>query len=338
MSSCEKKTCCFMGVGEIYLKPYDPCCGAQGDEYPDQGYLSIGNSSSFSISADVTEVKVPDYTTLGGGSDCATSWINSATAQITGLCLKEENFARAWSGDLQTKTQETLTITARAYSKDSFIPFRDSKGNPVTNVDVNSVSGFSEFGVRGVDYQVTPNGIKILSASSLYLDYAAATAKIETCDGLTTGYMFPANGVRDPLATVEVVDGSGNTLGWIYPATATAHSVPVVLDCDTPTTIGYAVNEDGRYIEATGAVTTKGYSLVQILTTTSKEFELVYSGYNRFNGEPFSFTLYRVKMKPVSGIPLIGDTVAETNYELEILKDDCRSEGNGFSQYGTLAI
>jgi hypothetical protein len=114
--------------------------------------------------------------------------------------------------------------------------------------------------------------------------------------------------------------------------------VEVILDCDNPTTIGYAVNEDKRYIESCGAVTHEGYNLVQMLTTPSKEYSLFYDGVNRFGGQPFSTTLFRVKLKPVSGIPLIGTSAAEANYEFEILRDNCRSEAPGFSQYGTLAI
>lgn len=337
-TTCKKQTCCFMGVGEIYLKPYDPCCGQAGDEYIDQGYLSIGNASSFTMDVDITEINVPDYTKLAGGTDCSASWVSGARAAITGMCLKPENFARLWTGDQQNKLKETITLTVRAFARDSFIPFRDADGNPITNVDVASVSGFAAFGERGKDYIVTPNGIKIPQSSCLYLEYSNATVPIETCDGQTTGYMYPPNGLRDPEATVEVTNSSGDTIGWIYPATGTAHSTPVVLDCDNPVTVGFAVNEDGRFLEATGAVTTKGYNLIQLLTSTSKEYELQYSGFNRFSGEPFSFTLYRVKMKPVSGIPLIGDTAAEANWELEILKDDCRPEGAGFSSYGTLAL
>jgi hypothetical protein len=59
---------------------------------------------------------------------------------------------------------------------------------------------------------------------------------------------------------------------------------------------------------------------------------------NRFGNKPFSVTLYRVKLKPVSGIPLIGTEAASAEYMMELLKDRCRPEGNGFSQYGSLAI
>ena len=182
-------------------------------------------------------------------------------AKITGLCFSADNFAKAWSGDIAAKAATTQSLTMVARAADSFIPFLDSDGNPVTDVDVSSVT-VASFGTKNVDYVVTPNGIIIAEGSS--------------------------------IAT--------------YPVSASV------------------------------SVTNGAYNIVDMLTTNAKEFTLFYSGVNRFGGKPFSVTLYRVKLNPVSGIPLIGTEAASAEYSLEILKDSCRSEGSGFSQYGTLAI
>lgn len=258
MSTCETKNCCMAGAGRIYLRPYNECC----DVDDEVAYTGLGNASSFTIDATVTEIKVPDYQNVGGGSECSTSYIDSVTARITGLCFSADNFAKAWSGDIAAKaavTGRTLTMVARA--ADSFIPFLDADGNAITDVDVTSVT-VPSFGVKGVDYTVTPNGIIIAENTSI------------------TG--FPVT------AAVTLTHGS--------------------------------------------------YNVVDMLTTNAKEFTLFYSGVNRFGGKPFSVTLYRVKLNPVSGIPLIGTEAATAEYTLEILKDNCRPEGSGFSQFGTLSI
>lgn len=257
MASCETKNCCMAGAGRIYLKPYNECC-----DVADEGaFTGLGNVSSFTIDATVTELKVPDYMNVGGGSECSTSWIDSVMARITGLCFSADNFAKAWSGDIAAKAAATSTLTMVARADDSFVPFLDADGNPITDVDVSTVT-VPAFGTKNVDYSVTPNGIIIAENSSLSA----------------------------------------------YPVSASV------------------------------SVTHGAYSLVDMLTVNSKEFTLFYSGVNRFGGKPFSVTLYRVKLNPVSGIPLIGTEAASAEYTLEILKDSCRSESSGFSQYGSLAI
>lgn len=260
MASCETKNCCMAGAGRIYLKPYNECC----DVDDEQAFVGLGNVSSFTIDATVTELKVPDYMNVGGGSECSTSWIDSVMARITGLCFSVDNFAKAWSGDISAKAAATTPVKLVARGIDSFIPFLDADGNPITDVDVSAVT-VAAFGVKNVDYIVTANGIVIPETSGL-----------------------------DPAD---------------FPITATA--VPVLH----------------------GA-----YSIVDMLTVNAREFTLFYSGVNRFGGKPFSVTLYRVKLNPVSGIPLIGTEAASAEYTLEILKDACRPEGSGFSQYGTLAL
>jgi hypothetical protein len=258
--TCVTKNCCLAGAGTIYLKEYNSCC----DETNDAPFISIGNASSFSVDAELTEIKVPNYTSVGGGSECTTSCIDRATATITGLCLNATNFARAWTGDLTAKAATTSAITGKAVAKDSFIPYVDSAGNPITNVTTSSVT-VTGLGTLGTDYQVKANGIYIPETS---------------------------------------------TLNFASP------------------------------ISFTGNVTHSGYNIVEMLTSSSKEFILFYDGVNRFGGTPFSVSLYRVKLKPVSGIPLLGVEAASAEYEFEILKDECRTgSGTGtFSQYGSLAI
>jgi hypothetical protein len=257
-TTCETKNCCLAGAGRIYLRPFNECC----DPADEQAYIGLGNCSSFTVDANVSELKVQDYTNVGGGTECQTSWIDSATARITGLCFTADNFAKCWSGDIAAKAAAIKTLTLVARGKDSFIPFLDSDGNPITDVDVSSVT-IAAFGVKGYDYVVTPNGVIIPELSTL------------------SGFPVTASGV---------------------------------------------------------SVTHGAYNIVDMLTSAAKEFTLFYSGVNRFGNKPFSVTLYRVKLKPVSGIPLIGTDAASAEYMMELLKDNCRPEGNGFSQYGTLAI
>jgi hypothetical protein len=269
MAECttEVKNCCFAGIGRIYLKPYDPCCGAAIES--SSAYIGLGNCSSFSIDAAVSELKVPNYMDIGGGTECQTSWIESATAKITGMCFSADNFAKCWSGDISKKAAQTQTIEITVHGLDTFIPFLDADGNPITDVDTAQFVGIglaADDGPAkpGRDFVATPNGLIIPPASRL----------------VTTNF---------PSAT-DV------------------------------------------------SVTHSEYSLVDMLTTSAKEFSLFYSGVNRFGNKPFSVYLYRVKMNPVNGIPLIGTDVASAEYMLEILRDPCRGEGTGFSQYGSLAI
>lgn len=258
MATCVTKNCCLAGAGEIFLREYNSCC----DEENTAPFLSIGNASAFAVNAELTEIKVPNYLTIGGGSECTTSWIDSASAAITSLCLNATNFARAWTGDLTAKTGTTVAISGKAFAADSFIPYVDASGNPITNVTTSSVT-VTGLGTAGTDYIVKQNGLYIPETS---------------------------------------------TLNFASP------------------------------ISFTGSVTHSGYSVVELLTSTGKEFSLVYDGVNRFGGTPFSLQLYRVKMKPVSGIPLIGVEAASAEWELEILRDECRTGTGIFSQYGTLAL
>ena len=259
MATCVTKNCCLAGAGTIYLREYNSCCDGTNEDVP---FLSIGNSSAFTVNAELLEVKVPNYQTVGGGTECSFSQIESATAAITNLCLNATNFARAWTGDLTAKAATTSTISGKAVAVDSFIPYVDATGKPITNVTTSSVT-VTGLGTAGTDYIVKSNGLYIPETS---------------------------------------------TLNFASP------------------------------ISFTGSVTHSGYSLVEMLTSTSKEFTLFYDGVNRFGGQPFSVTLYRVKLKPVSGIPLLGTEAAAAEYELEILRDECRPGTGTFSQYGSLVL
>lgn len=88
--------------------------------------------------------------------------------------------------------------------------------------------------------------------------------------------------------------------------------------------------------EMTVTFVAKENQQIDIFTTTGEEFELFFEGFNAVTCEPFAGYLFRIKLAPATGVPIIGEDFAEWGVEAAILKDDCKPVTR--SQYGTFAL
>ena len=134
----------------------------------------------------------------------------------------------------------------------------------------------------------------------------------------------------DP-ASVNLLAPAGLVLGTDY----TVSGNGITFLANAPNLVSVALPVAG--ISVTGDVDHGAYSLIQLLTQTSQDYTLYFDGVNALDGTPFSFVMYRVKVKATGGIPLISDDIASFQFEGTALQDP-NITGQSASKYGTLAI
>ena len=122
---------------------------------------------------------------------------------------------------------------------------------------------------------------------------------------------------------------------------------PVVTD--DPMTVTYVENTDytvsaagitpivGGSISASDPLlidyTVKANDVVQALTTSAQEFELIFDGLNEAqSGSPVLITVFRAKFGGAQGLSMIGDEFAEIALTGDVLKDTTIT-GAGLSQF-----
>lgn len=186
MSGCKVvDRCCFVGRGKIRLSKYDATCGfgpyvaggvaAAVADYEHYPLIEVGNVSNFSLDLTVTTVEPPrNYMSLIGTSDCAPiENIDKVALKMTLHCANTANLAKALAGDAEEVAAATGVTQAFNFTTlEQFIPFRDADGNVISNVDIATVSGLPAAAVDGIDYSLSPNGIKWLATSTLALPVA----------------------------------------------------------------------------------------------------------------------------------------------------------------------
>ena len=99
----------------------------------------------------------------------------------------------------------------------------------------------------------------------------------------------------------------------------------------------------GTQFDAYGTDITVGYTknaqyMIQALTDSGTEYELVFDGLNEVDsGNPIVAKMTRVKFSPTAGLDLIGDDFGELKLTFSILKDEL-IVAEGMSQYLQIAM
>lgn len=166
-------------------------------------------------------------------------------------------------------------------------------------------------------------------AAAVFGTASAVTATTVTDESIAA----PASLTGNPLVkTAFVID--------------TAQTVTVTTDpAGTTYTVGtdYTVSAAGITILASGSIgtedallvsyTKKAVDVVEALTTTAQEYELIFDGLNEAqSGTPVVITVHRFKPGPAADLAMIGDEFAELVLTGDSLKDTSITTA-GLSQY-----
>lgn len=133
-----------------------------------------------------------------------------------------------------------------------------------------------------------------------------------------------------------------------------AEIVTVTIDPDGTPSVAvagtdYTLSPAGLLIPATGGAITDGTvigvdytsmssDLVQAMTNSGDDYELVYEGLNEAeSSKPVTVTVYRAKFSPTTGLGLITEEYGELPLEGSVLIDSTKS-GAGISQYFTVDL
>lgn len=233
--ACETVSkCCFSGRGKIYLGKYDACCGVGDDGVDPYPLIDLGNVTAFTIDATINDFSVEDMTTAAGGNFCKYSEVADPVVNMDITCLDADNMAKAFAA-LKTEVAAAtgITQTAKVRALSSFIPFK-ANGEPVTAAKVETVTVeiaeipevpevIADPGatppvvgspaipavpavplVKGTDYEVTPQGIEILSTSTNFTFPAAVPPQT-----VTPGVEISINFDHDAYSLLNLLTESG---------------------------------------------------------------------------------------------------------------------------------
>lgn len=129
------------------------------------------------------------------------------------------------------------------------------------------------------------------------------------------------------MSTIVVKDDAGTT-------TFTAGTDYEVKSSGIVIIGGAITADDDLKISYTG----KGVVSIEMLTSSSKEYRLVFDGLNEAqSGEAVEITCHKIKFSPTSGLPLIGDDFAQLTLAFDILKDET-IKGAGISPFARIRM
>lgn len=294
----------YLGSGKIYLREIGGTTGL----------LEVGNCSalSFAVTEETKELK--DYTQGGGGTYNEVKRITAVESTMTIHDISATNLSRALYGSTSTVlegsvTGESLTVYPNALA--SFASMPKTGVNPTIATPGATAATRANTTAYALNAYVVP-----ATANGFY--YKATTAG--TSAGTIPTYPTTVGGT--------VVDG---TVTWTC-----AGKTAAVLNTD------YEVRGAGIFVYTAatiaGEVWTAGYTragtdVVQALTNSGKEYEMIFDGLNEArSGKRTRVNAYRVKVGALASLGLIGDEYAAMEVKGKLLKDSSKT-GNGVSQY-----
>lgn len=166
-------------------------------------------------------------------------------------------------------------------------------------------------------------------AAAVFGTASAVTATTVTDESITA----PSSLTGNPLVkTVFVIDTSVAPVVTSDPAGTTYD----VTDDYLVTPSGIIIVDGGAISASTALLvdyTKKAVDVVEALTTTAKEYELIFDGLNEAqSGTPVVITVHRFKPGPAADLAIIGDEFAELTLTGDSLKDTSITSA-GLSQY-----
>lgn len=175
--------------------------------------------------------------------------------------------------------------------------------------------------------------ISDFNVENLALGLFGSTSAVTAAEVAAESIAAPASLVGNPLVTTANVIDTEETVTVTSDPAGTTFSG----------TTDYTVTPAGIKILSTGTITAnqdllitytkKPVDVLQALTTSAGEYELVFDGLNEAqSGTPYVVKIHRFKAGPAAEIALIGDEFGELQITGEALADTTIT-GAGLSQY-----
>lgn len=197
--------------------------------------------------------------------------------------------------------------------------------------DYTSAGGGNYNSVRRIDSVEMSMTAHDLSAENLAVALFGSTSSVTSSaivdESITAGAVLdtlirPAEVIDTAVSPVVTSDPAGTTYvedtDYIVSAAGITPIVGGGISASDPLLIDY---------------TSKANDVVQALTTSAQEFELIFDGLNEAqSGTPVIITVYRAKFGGAQGLSMIGDEFAEIALTGDVLKDTTIIASN-LSQY-----
>lgn len=303
----------YLGSGKLYLREIGAAVAV--------GLIAVGNCSAlnFNVTEDVKELK--DYTQPGGGTYNEVRRISAVEMSFSAHDLSPTNLARALLGGVSYTTAAAVTNELQTGYKDALLPF---------------------------DFLPDSTVAPVIEAK----EGKAAAARANTTPVTLNAYLVPAiaNGFFYKVTTAGTTAAAPPTFpttvgGTVVDGTATLTCMGrVTLLADTD----YEVRAGGVFI-LSGASVTDGQvfecdytktaaAVVQALTSSSKEYELLFDGLNEArSGKKTRVRAWRVKAGALASLGLIGEDYGVAECAGKLLKDTTKT-GAGISQYFKIEV
>jgi hypothetical protein len=302
----------YLGSGKIYLREVGAAAGLR----------EVGNCSAlaFNVTEDVRELR--DFTQPGGGTYNEVRRVTAVEMTFTAHDFSPENLSLALYGNSSVIASSAQTNQAMgAGYKGMFLPFlRPALATPAPVIRATNgrtaATRASSTAVALNAYLVpaTPNGF-----------YYRVSVAGTTGASVPTFPTVVGQTVVDGTATLMCMGRVLLTAGTDY--TLTAGGIELAAN---------AALTDGEPIESD--TTPAAGNLVQALTTSGKEYEVVFVGLNEArSGKEVTIRAFRAKIGAAQNLALIGEDFGALELTGKLLKDTAIT-GAGLSQYFTAAI
>lgn len=300
----------YLGSGKLYLREIGAAAGL----------LFAGNVSAlnFGVTEETKELK--DFTQPGGGTYNEVRRVSAVEMSFSAHDLSPANLARSLLGGTSSVSSAAVTNEEHAAYKDSFISFNnlpssvapviEAKDGKAAATRVNSTA----YALGDFIVPATPNTYyyKVTTAGTS----AASPPTFGTTVGGTT---TDGTAVITNMGVVTLVADTDYEVraGGVYILPAAKITDGAVMECD---------------------YTKVAADIVQALTTSAKEYEVVFDGLNEArSGKKTKVTAWRVKAGALANLGLIGEDYAVAECKGKLLKDTTKV-GAGVSQYFKVEI
>jgi hypothetical protein len=300
----------YIGKGQIYLREL----GAGS-----KGLIQVGNASalSFAVTEDVKELM--DYTTAGGGLRNEKRRVESVEATMTLHDLSPENLSLALYGSTSAIASAAVTTETHAAYPGALVAFAfmpAASPDPVITggPGATSAATTTAYTLGAMVVPATPNGYFYAATTAGTSAGSAPTWPTTIGDTVTDGtVVWTCMGKTALVKGTDYEIRSGGVL--ILPGASLAP--------------GAVVN---------AAYTKAAVDLVQAITQTGKEYEMLFDGLNEArSGKRVRIRVWRQKVGAAQELSLIGDEYAALELTGKLLKDSSITSA-GLSQYFTVEV
>lgn len=189
----------------------------------------------------------------------------------------------------------------------------------------------------------------------------ASLSRISSVTGAISSFSFSKTNLALALRAILLTEGVAPVLDELHTAYVNGFvsfgSVPTlgtlivnneIKDTVYVAGVDYELKSSGITIIDGGAIvdgdvinvgyTPKGATSIEMLTESSKEYNLVFDGLNEASsGDPVEITCHRIKFSPTSDLGLISDDFASLALGFDLLKDEAIT-GDGISRYARIRM